>query len=148
MPGFATISASSENVMTPTRSVDGVLAMALFASCFARSNRPGADRLYDVSSATTVTPDAVAAPRAKKGRAKASARSTSAATRSARSSSSRSRCFSVFSTGACFRSLTAANLMRGSGSRLSRWRMTGTAAVSAPTRNRGERKEITARETS
>ena len=53
-PGFAAISASSANVTTPTAVGRGALAIASFASCLARSNRPGADRLYDVSSATMV----------------------------------------------------------------------------------------------
>ena len=39
--------ASSANVTTPTRSPAGAFAIASFASCLARSNRPGADRLYE-----------------------------------------------------------------------------------------------------
>src|SRR5439155_27331188 len=72
--GFTPISARSENVTTPTRSPAGARSIAALASCFARSKRPGADMLYDVSRATIVTPDeATAAPVAKNGRAKASA---------------------------------------------------------------------------
>src|SRR5207247_1329894 len=140
--GCVTISALSANVTTPTRSPAGACATASFANCLARSNCPGAERLYDVSSATIVIPpDAETAEAGKKGRAKANASSTSAATRSASSSSSRRWRFCVCSTGACLSSFTAANFTRASGSRLSRWRTTGTAAAAAPTRNSGDRKD-------
>ena len=48
---------------------------------------------------------------------------------------------SLYSIGACFRSLTAANNTRGSGSRLSRCSTSGMAAAAAPTRNSGDRKD-------
>src|SRR6516162_1467538 len=144
--GLTAIEASSEKSTTPTRSAEGARVRAPLASCRARSNRPGAAMLCEMSSATIVTPPRVtASPEARNGRAKARASSTSAATRSASNSSSRSRCFSVSSTGACFNNFTAANFTRGSGSRLRRCSTIGTAAAPAPTRNSGDRNVSNAR---
>ncbi len=95
-----------------------------------------------MSRATTVTvSEAPAFPDAKKGRAKARASSTSVAMRSASSNNSRRCRFSVCSTGACFKSLTAANFTRGSGSRFNRCSTSGMATAAAPARNTGERND-------
>src|SRR6516225_12337260 len=144
--GLTAIAASSEKSTTPTRSPEGTRSTAPLASCRARSKRPGAAMLYEVSSVTIVTPPRVTAwPDAMNGRAKANASRTSAATRKASNNSSLSRCFSVSSTGACFNSFTAANFTRGSGSRLRRCSTIGTAAAAAPTRKIGDRNVSNAR---
>ena len=74
--GGATSSARSANVTTATSSPAGARVTASRASCCARANRPGADMLNDVSSATTVARRAAAAAGdGKNGRANASASS-------------------------------------------------------------------------
>src|SRR5262249_57556692 len=80
--GRTTTAASSEKVTTATSWPGVAPLIASPAIAFARSNRPGADMLYEVSSATTEAPVGPAGPvRWKKDRAHASVGTTRAVTR-------------------------------------------------------------------
>src|SRR5687767_1033749 len=139
--GRAATLATSSKVTTATRSVSAPATAAL-AAVRALSNCPGARSDSEASSATTVSDaDADDSPDAKNGRAKAIASRRSAATRSKRRRISFRCRRRACSTGARRKRLTAENLIRASGSRLSRCSTMGTAAASAPNRNRGDRND-------